>query len=1310
MKEYLLEAIAGGKGSITLRLSEVHGSTRQIIGERTVVESDLTCFSTDLHANSWTSPSRLLELGTQLSRWFDGPERWLARVRRGSGFALHVAGERQLRRLPWELLAGSGTFLARSPYELYGPVAHSRRDDRDVAPQNRPLRVLFMACAPEGIMPVLDFEQEEGRILATTQAHDRPIDLLVEESGTIEGLEHVIEGVPAGHFDVCHLTGHAQTKEGEPCFLMEDEFGGRSDVTADRLARAFQGRWPRLIFVSGCSTGQSAIDVLSMCERLVSAGAPAVLGWALAVDDFAAMDAAAVLYQHLATGADLADSVARARQALCEKDSPFWHLLRLHGDATRMTALVTPPRTRGREVLPIRQAQVEFLHARRRSGATVKVCSRSDFVGRRRVLQRCLAALKAPAEDPRSVEGVLLHGMGGLGKSSLAARLCERLGEFRRVVHCGRLDEVTALRVFTDELHDVDLTALHAASSSLERRFSQLLAGALRTIPVVIVLDDFEANLDVLGSTSQPEALEVVRALLMAIQRSGSRSRVIVTSRYTFALAPDVRLRHEGVESLAGAELAKKLARLPEFARLGARPALLSRAAQLAGGNPRLLEQLNRILADTKDEQVGIIDALEAGARSLRDELRLVHLLEAETTNFRRFLACAATFDIPVSRASVLAVAAHLNLQMEELERHLDRAIVLGLIERGTHPATHEPRHFVSTLLRRQLERALSDGERSAAARNATQHLYGMPWRKEFDPAVALELHRLALKSEQRDMAAEVAADLVSRWTILCRFGEARSLAEDALRDASEPRVEIGLADVEQVLGLMGQAQLRLERVLQERSLPAKLRAEALHGLAMIAELQGDPERVWTLGEELDALSAGCNEPEVESAALHVRARLHAAGNRADEALTLYAKALELQRQVADTQSQAAIMNDLAALHERVGRPDEALNLWQRALDLFDSLGDERGVAAVLHNMAGVHEARGDLDDALSLWNRSLEIEERIGHESGKASTWQEMARAVADGGDLARALPLWDRAMEVLRRIGDTQGLSTALHNIAWALLENGDPHQAIARWRESLTLDRHRARPRTLKLTALGQALLQSGASTEALAHLQEALVIEERQGDRDRIGWLLDGIAQARAGLDQWPEAWSTWERALDYAQEMTTRAMISASMANGASRTGDVGRARDLVSHVVCSLVQQRALGSLVRVLTRLGDGSLGARVTAQGVWVALMANEQRRTRAAAAVLVSQIGPEQPLAALVAAATGARQLLERCANAQRIPLDKRQVWLEHEGLVDRSRTIPAARGALEAFIGDAWLFDRDTITPQPDRDISTEPGGT
>lgn len=53
----------------------------------------------------------------------------------------------------------------------------------------------------------------------------------------------------------------------------------------------------------------------------------------------------------------------------------------------------------------------------------VRVAARENFVGRRRELQTCLRFLR----DAKHL-GVMLHGMGSVGKSTVAKRLLEAIG------------------------------------------------------------------------------------------------------------------------------------------------------------------------------------------------------------------------------------------------------------------------------------------------------------------------------------------------------------------------------------------------------------------------------------------------------------------------------------------------------------------------------------------------------------------------------------------------------------------------------------------------------------------------------------------------------------------------------------------------------------------------------------------------------------------------------------------------------------------------------------------------------------------
>src|SRR5215468_3089362 len=136
--------------------------------------------------------AELRDLGEMLFNFLDGDERWFSPVRAASSIA------------------------------TLGAV---------VMQHNRSLRVLFMATSPEGVEPVLSYEAEEAGILEATA--DTGTELVVEESGTLEGLRFTAESYGPGYFDVLHVSGHATIDEEQPKFLVENELGALALATAD---------------------------------------------------------------------------------------------------------------------------------------------------------------------------------------------------------------------------------------------------------------------------------------------------------------------------------------------------------------------------------------------------------------------------------------------------------------------------------------------------------------------------------------------------------------------------------------------------------------------------------------------------------------------------------------------------------------------------------------------------------------------------------------------------------------------------------------------------------------------------------------------------------------------------------------------------------------------------------------------------------------------------------------------------------------------------------------------------------------------
>ncbi|MEH2223999.1 MAG: CHAT domain-containing protein [Nostoc sp.] len=334
----------------------------------------------------------LAGIGQQLFFWLDGDGRWLSRGIancRGEGLVIAIDTDQKLAHLPWEVLHDGEDFLVKRVNPVVLPLRWIEKETEAFSVEARQLRVLFMATDPEDVEPKLEFEQEEARILADTR--DFAVDLRVEESGCVSELGKVWSRY-LNDFDVFHLTGHASIKDEAPYtpyFITETEIGDRHETTAAELAEVFRFRFPKLVFLSGCRTGQAPDKgaVPSMAEALIAQGARAVLSWGRPVEDRTAT--AAHLYGKLAAGYQLAEALASTYQQLFKQKVGDWHLLRLYVQGECPGALVdvlgdVPPSAP-------EPAYQQFLDP---DTQLVRVAKPSEFVGRRRTLQRCLKAIR----------------------------------------------------------------------------------------------------------------------------------------------------------------------------------------------------------------------------------------------------------------------------------------------------------------------------------------------------------------------------------------------------------------------------------------------------------------------------------------------------------------------------------------------------------------------------------------------------------------------------------------------------------------------------------------------------------------------------------------------------------------------------------------------------------------------------------------------------------------------------------------------------------------------------------------------------
>ena len=493
-----------------------------------------------------------------------------------------------------------------------------------------PLKILVAVGAPDegrSPNPVLDLEAELQNILnaVAPRAEQGAAQVRFLEVGHPDQIRRAL-GIDAYH--VLHLSGHGSADGIE----LEDEDGFPVPVDAGQLAQALRaaGRNVPLIFLSSCHGGAaSASGAGGLAFELVRAGVPHVVAMQAEVTDGYAAELAKHFYERLAQPdqPDPARALATART-----------VLEAERRKTSRSGTAAPETVSEFATATLYCAQpgvplIDHSVARQdlaappvhQIGSDMWQLDIGNLIGRRIELRRALRVLRRhekPQPQLGARAGVVLTGIGGVGKSSLASRVMTRLREDGWIVAVvvGRFNIAgVAARVGASVLQHThaaapDLSAWGAVLRdplAADQARMEALCGLLQSCRLLLVLDNFEDNLALGGGAFNEPAVQTWLEKLAEHARCG---QLLFTCRYPL---PDLDhcFDHQPLPALSHAQVRKLLWRRDRLRAL--KPEEVTEVLRLIGGHPRMLEFLDAILGGGRDGRfVSVITRLKKSARA----------------------------------------------------------------------------------------------------------------------------------------------------------------------------------------------------------------------------------------------------------------------------------------------------------------------------------------------------------------------------------------------------------------------------------------------------------------------------------------------------------------------------------------------------------------------------------------------------------------------------------------------------------------------------------------------------------------------
>ncbi|SDI78694.1 Tetratricopeptide repeat-containing protein [Actinokineospora alba] len=954
-------------------------------------------------------PEVIHDLGTALGqRFLAGPVgAALAEVisREGRTRLAVACSAPDLADLPWEATVVPGRLrpLALDSVDVWRVVASPAQVERPEGP----LRIVAAIGAPEvGGGELLDYEDELSHILdAVDPSRERHALVRVLEWGSLNAIAAALADEPC---DVLHVSCHGQPGE----LVLETDTGEADRVDATRFMGALPSH-PTLVVLAGCSTAVAArSDLTGLARGLVAGGTPAVLAMSGTVSDDYATALCAKLYDTLARpgGVDLVAALSDARRALARDGLvPQWV-----NPVLFLAEGVTPVLSCGPGMKTARPPVI-------RGGAVRRV---GGFVGRRAALRRLTAA----------AGGILLHGIGGVGKTSLAAELAAR-SDIPVVALSGKVYVDTVLDAVRAELsrHCADdhplreaLTLLADPRPPWTERLA-LLDGVAP--PILLVLDNAEDNLDTEHRIADPD-------LAGLLDRWQAYGKLLITSRHPFPVH-GVTAHHVG--PLSWPETRKLMWRLPAvdalppddrwlaWTQLGGHPRALEYLdAVLRGGEARFADVTARLAAARAgrhaDTGTGLDGAVAEVGSLIADDVLLPDLLDRvdAVPLARALLVGASVYRRPVIRTGLDWQVAEVTDTAEDAEADLDHppltvpagveeAIeLLGrlgllvptedgyLVHRWTAGALHDltardvlvaahdrAQAFRWWFVRATARQKLADIEQMLESRH---HCYAAG-----DVSNAIEVTRV------------VSGELLTRG----HWAWAEQLCTDALGwiEATE----------RQIAGLTLQ-------------------------LAKIRHARGDTDHAHHLLTESLEVFVGCGDHSNAAATRHQLALI--AEHRADlfTAKQLYLETLATYEELGDRRAMGVAHHQLAGLAKTERDTAAAEEHYERALALAEDVDDLEGIAAATHQLGIIAQNRHDLDKAATCFRFSRERFAALGDRvnTGVADI------ALSDVARLRRDLPAAEAhtraALREFESLGDRAHIAEGLLQLGYIARDRGD------------------------------------------------------------------------------------------------------------------------------------------------------------------------------------------------------------------------------------------------------------------------------
>src|SRR6266516_1215759 len=823
----------------------------------------------------------------------------------------------EVAAIPWEYLRDPNNVLLAARLSMVRYVTGKQHALPD---SQQTLSIVAIPVSPVDESRPLNTEHEWRRLLEAVTAPHKALSLLRVRPPTLAQLEQTLPGEGTS---IVHFMGHSGIVQGKSILEFEDPRGRSQPIDAAYFADALDEQVFLVVLNSCLSAAAIPTEFGNVARAVVRQGIPYALGMQFVLLDDAALEMSKTLYQHLLQVRSVEEAVRLTRRAI-------EHNTTLH--RSHWVAVIPVLYTHLREPAPAIRLETGPPTIAPDPAQLQATCDLTalpqalHFVGRSQEISDALEVLLAPAARGF----VLLHGLGGIGKTALAYAIAERASWSYR-------DRVLAVSFETFATQESE-KPLVVSETFADRFYNRLLRFSgldpnkyptTRDIPDAIlqqrvrsrsllVLDNMETLIE-----AQKQGDPIARSVATFLSRlQEGDGMILLTSR---SEPPSdwgacISIPIAGLSDEASADLF--LALLPADRRPSATREARQALAHRVQGHPLSLRLLAGRFAESTDDLMTFLSQCE-------EELK-----HAEQTT-------PSSLEDPERQRTLYACMDYSVTRLTPEQKLVLHACSLFL--------TSFPAEYVSMLLEDETEQT---------------------------SVLVQQLVRLGLLERKTRTFPEGSLALLEmhpmlRWYIQNRFpavptswGQRYGLIYEQLaRQAWQ--LEGGYDQSAWMRFLIRQSLLDCEAALGY--LVSAGKSSLAYHLARPYERMGQNRRALALYELALELDQAAGDIRSIAVTQHAMAGVLSQQGKPQEALALYEQSLQTTKELEDVRGVAMTQHAMANMLSKQGKPQEALALYEQSLQTSNELEDVREIAVIEANLAQILFEQKEYDRGLLL-------------------------------------------------------------------------------------------------------------------------------------------------------------------------------------------------------------------------------------------------------------------------------------------------------------------------------------------------------